>query len=46
MPAININKVADIQQHNIQDVVSRGSIKLGDRSYSVTLVDDQIKVHR
>lgn len=46
MPEINLNKIADLQQHSFQDVVSQGSISLGDKKYSVTVLDGKLQVNR
>ena len=46
MPDINFNKISDLQQHNFHDVVSQGSLSLGDKKYSVTVVNDKVQVNR
>ncbi len=46
MSEINLNKIADLQQHSFRDVVSQGSISLGDKKYSVTVLDDKVQVNR
>ncbi|MDQ5908903.1 MAG: hypothetical protein QG599_996 [Pseudomonadota bacterium] len=43
---ININAVSEIRQHNIQDVLTQGSISLGGKTYSVAVVNDQVSVQR
>lgn len=45
MPIV-IDRVGLIQQHNIQDVISQGSISMGGKTYSVAVVNDRIQVQR
>jgi hypothetical protein len=46
MTSINLNKVSDLQQHNVQDVVAQGSLSLGGKNYSVTVVNEKLQVSR